>query len=182
MSLAEKFKEYYTYKDYKTWKGDWELIEGIPFAMSPSPSVKHQLILSKLIYLLNKEFKKNKCKKCFVLPETDWVISFDTVVRPDISIVCHLENFEDYINRTPEVIFEIVSPSSYKRDERLKFELYKKEGVKFYILVYPDLKLIKAYKFENGNVIFLKIQDNILEISLDNNCSFKIDINELFEN
>ncbi len=120
-------------------------------------------------------------KNCLVLPETDWVISFDTVVRSDISIVCNLNTFENYINKTPEIIFEIVSPSSSKRDEKLKFELYKREGVKFYILVYPDLKIVRAYKFTNNGATLLKIEENILKIVLNDNCFIKIKIKELFE-
>ncbi len=48
MSLAEKYREHYTIEDYKQWQGDWELIEGIPFAMAPSPFADHQIIISQI--------------------------------------------------------------------------------------------------------------------------------------
>ena len=47
--------EKYTYEDYKQWEGDWELIDGIPQAMAPSPALKHQFIIMKLGYLMNKK-------------------------------------------------------------------------------------------------------------------------------
>ncbi len=39
----------YTYSDYKLWKGDWELIEGYPYAMGPSATGKHQFVSAKIL-------------------------------------------------------------------------------------------------------------------------------------
>jgi hypothetical protein len=49
MSLAEKYLPYYTYEDYKQWEGNWELINGIPYAMAPSPLKKHQLVAVRIV-------------------------------------------------------------------------------------------------------------------------------------
>ena len=175
MGLAEEFKEYYTYEDYKRWQGDWELIEGIPFAMSPSPTVKHQLVVSRIVYIVSRELKKVGCKSCVVLPETDWVVKFNTVVRPDVAVVCDLKDFEGHLKVPPVLIFEVVSPSSSKRDEGLKFELYRREGVKYYALVYPELKRLKVYSFKEGSV---KLLEN--KIPLKENCELSISSEELF--
>jgi Uma2 family endonuclease len=66
-------------------------------------------------------------------------------------VVCGL--FKDYITKAPSLIFEIISPSSAKRDEQLKFELYEKEGVKYYTIVYPNNKIAKVYKLKDGKYI-----------------------------
>ncbi len=181
MGLAEEFREYYTYEDYKNWQGDWELIEGIPFAMSPSPTVKHQLLVSRIVYILSREIERKGCRGCLVLPETDWVVKFNTVVRPDVSVVCDLKDFEGHLKVPPILVFEVVSPSSSKRDEGLKFELYKREGVKLYSLVYPEFRRIKVYSFRNGSAVLLEDRTSgKVEIPLKENCRVSVNLGELF--
>ncbi len=144
MTLA--YLEHYTAKDYELWKGDWELIYGAPYAMTPSPGISHQRIEKKI--LIQVENQLSSCAKCEAFVELDWYCLDDTVVRPDVLVVCH--HLGEKLTRTPELIVEVVSPSSVQRDENLKFELYQKEAVKTYILVYPELKKAKVYQWLNG--------------------------------
>lgn len=145
MTLA--YQEFYTTDDYSRWEGEWELIEGMPYAMSPSPSVTHQTVsinlATSLKNSLNNKSNVKQCDDCLVLMETDWQISNDTVVRPDVMAVC--QTIGEKVLVTPDLIVEVVSSSSTKRDELMKFELYQKEGVSYYILAYPDKRLAKAY-------------------------------------
>ena len=142
MTLA--YQEYYTVADYTHWQGDWELIEGMPYAMSPSPSVSHQVVSTNLVAIIKNSLTANKaCGSCITLMETDWHVSNDTIVRPDVMIVCNITG--EKVITTPELIIEVVSSSSTKRDESMKFELYQQEGVPYYILVYPQLRLAKVY-------------------------------------
>ena len=138
---------HYTYEDYKTWKGDWELIEGIPYAFSPSPFWKHQRL--SLLIAMELEKALEKCNECFVCQEIDWIISYDTVVKPDIVVVCSKIDDYDHIKTTPSIIFEIVSKSTAIKDEKVKFEIYQKEGVKYYILVYSEFEKIKIFELKN---------------------------------
>ncbi len=109
------------------------------------------------------------------IPELDWIIDENTVVRPDMVIVC--KYIEKYLRETPEVIIEIVSPYSRKKDERLKFELYEREGVSSYILVYPDLKVIKAFKIKEGKYEkYFDADEGVLTVELEN-CKFDIALN-----
>jgi len=144
---TEKAIEHYTYDDYCLWEGKWELIEGMPMAMTPSPIIKHQAIATKISYELVKSI--GNCEKCLVLAEEDWKISDDTVVKPDVVLICDEPN-DKYITKAPEVAVEIISPSTAKRDEVFKFDLYEKEKVLFYIIVYPEENKAKVYKIENG--------------------------------
>ncbi len=177
MEIAKKYLPRYTYRDYKNWEGDWELIEGIPYAMSPSPLAKHQRTLLELGRAIQE--KLDKCKnKCFVYPELDWIVDEHTVVRPDISILC--KEIEDYIREVPEVIIEIVSESSAERDERIKFELYEREGVKVYILVYPNLKKVRAFHLVNGKYRkFFDSDTGNLEFKVKD-CSVIVNVGRLF--
>ncbi|MCX8075804.1 MAG: Uma2 family endonuclease [Aquificaceae bacterium] len=141
-----KYLPHYTYEDYQKWQGDWELLEGIPYAMA-SPRYQSQRALSRLLVLINKELEEKFCH-CEVVAELDWVISEDTVVRPDLVVLC--EEPVDYIRKPPALVAEIVSESTRRMDEEIKFELYREEGVKYYLLLYPENRSWKLYENVSG--------------------------------
>ncbi len=136
----------YTYNDYKLWDGDWELIGGIAVSMSPAPVRKHQSLASVIIREIGNQIED--CEICEVLGEVDYKISNDTVLRPDIALTCG-ETHEVYLTKSPEIVVEIISPSTAKRDEKYKFDIYEAEKVKYYILVYPEDLNAKVYKLED---------------------------------
>ncbi len=176
MSLAEKYLPYYTYEDYKQWEGDWELINGIPYAMAPSPFKKHQLLAGKIFSQLFNQLAN--CENCQVFYEIDWIVSKDTIVRPDIIVVCGDES-EDFVRKTPEVVFEIVSKATSFKDENLKFELYEREGVKYYALVYPEEERLKIYKLINGR--FINVFDGKKEnFTFNLECSLKFGVEKIW--
>ncbi len=145
MSTARQDEFLYTYDDYVQWEGDWELIDGVPIAMSPAPTKKHQGLASELIFQLKKQL--GGCPQCEVLGEVDYKIDEDTVVRPDVVLTCGDEG-ETYLTKAPEIIVEIISPSTARKDEHHKFALYEAEKVRYYLLVYPDDLRAKLYKLD----------------------------------
>lgn len=176
MSIALKYRPHYTLKDYEKWQGDWELVEGIPYALA-SPGFKHQKAVIKLISQIEPQLTEG-CKTCHVAIDLDWIIAEDTVLRPDIVIFCHEP--EERLTRTPEVIFEVVSESSVFMDEGLKFEVYQREGVKYYILVYPEKRATKVYALKNSNYIKLSdIRDEVFTLSIKE-CPFMIDFSKVW--
>ncbi|WP_404360187.1 Uma2 family endonuclease [Methylotuvimicrobium sp. KM1] len=76
--------------------------------------------------------------------ETDWQIANDTVVRPDVMVIC--QDIDEKVLVTPDLIIEVVSSTSVKRDEIIKRDLYQREGPPYYILVYPENRLAKVYR------------------------------------
>ena len=164
--------EYYTYDDYKKWRGDWELIDGIAYAMAPSPIFSHQYIAFEVAFEMR---KNNKCENCKIVLEEDYIIDEYNVLRPDISFVCNHKG--EYIKKAPKIVVEVVSKSTQKRDEKIKFEIYEKEKVEYYILVYPDLKKARAFKLVNGK--YEKIGDFVDEV-LEIECT-KIDFKNVFK-
>jgi len=118
--VKSKYITSYTYDDYKLWQGDWELYNGIAVAMSPAPMRKHQSLASEIIYNIREQF--DDCAQCEVLGEVDYKVSDDTVLRPDVVLTCDETN-ESYLVKAPEIIVEIISPSTAKRDEK-----YNKQG------------------------------------------------------
>jgi len=139
--------EYYSYDDYASWEGDWELIDGMPVSMAPTPMIKHQSLASKIITQLTNEIEN--CNRCDVLNEEDWKISDDTVLRPDVVLICDEPN-DIYITKAPEIVVEVISKSTAKKDEKYKFDIYESEKVPYYIIVYPDENIAKIYKLENN--------------------------------
>ena len=113
------YVETYTYEDYKKWEGDWELIDGVPLAMTPSPISIHQIISGKFYKELEEII--DECEDCFVMIEEDYIVKEDTVLKPDVAVVCN-EDIYSFIKNTPKLIAEVVSPSTIKRDEKIKFE------------------------------------------------------------
>ena len=137
MSSALKHSDlpHYTYNDYIHWEGRWELIDGIPYAMSPAPSVKHQAINSRM----HGQFFNllESCKKCRATIYIDWKLREDTVLQPDLLVICHEETSENFITKPPELVAEILSPSTRHKDLGRKFQLYEEQKVKYYIIVDP---------------------------------------------
>jgi len=71
----------YTYKDYEHWEGRWELIDGIPYAMSPKPGILHQKVSNNIAAELKNLLED--CNECVALLPVDWKISDDTILQPD---------------------------------------------------------------------------------------------------
>ncbi len=172
MGLAERYPVRYTVEDWKHWKGDWELIEGVPYAMA-SPRPINQILLSRLTFLLESLFER-ECIECFVGVELDWYISYDTVIRPDIMVLCG--EIPDRVESPPQMVIEIVSPSSRQMDEGLKFELCEREGVKYFVLVYPDEKAVKVFELSKGRYV----EKHSMKFSFGG-CQLEIDLTKAFE-
>ncbi len=175
--LAEIF-ERYTVDDYRKWKGDWELIDGIAYAMAPSPISTHQMLLAEFAKVLSEILEE--CKNCFVLVEEDYIINKENVVRPDLSVVCK-DALAANIIKAPKLIVEIVSSSSAYRDEKVKFAMYEKELVEYYILAYPEEFLVKVYKIQDGK--YQKVGDfsnDSFEVDIDG-CKGEVECRRVFK-
>ncbi len=174
---ALEYKEHYTKRDYPQWDGDWELIEGVAYTMAPSPMVTHQSVAVNIAFEL--KVKTDRCDKCMTLSEIDYEIADDTIVRPDVLLIC--KEIEETVNRTPEIIFEVLSVSTARRDETVKFELYQREGVQYYIIVNPQTKVAKVFRlYKDGR--FVKQGDFTKErfgFVLEN-CTFDFDFSKIW--
>ena len=153
-ALKEEDLPQYTYEDYKLWEGDWELIHGVPYAMAPAPMIKHQAISNRIARFLDEALEN--CTTCQALLPIDWKVNNHTIVQPDNLIICHEPMHEAYITKAPKVIFEILSKSTAHKDKNLKFNLYEKEGVNYYIIVDSNESLAKVYKLNEGRYSYPK--------------------------
>ncbi len=139
-------KEILTYGDYRNWPGEerWELIQGVPYDMSPAPNTRHQEILVALNYqifrcLMNRDCRLFVAPYDFRLPEKDEADDeIITVVQPDLAVVCDSSKVDDRGCRgAPDFIIEILSPSTAAKDQTRKLSLYEKHGVKEYWIIHP---------------------------------------------
>ncbi len=149
----------YTYADYLTWQFDdrLELIKGWIYKMSPAPKRKHQSVSGNLFFEMKLHFNKGECK-IYEAPfdvrlkknkGTDSEV--DTIVQPDISIFCDLTKLDDRgAIDTPDLVVEITSESTMKRDYNDKFNLYEANGVQEYWIVNPDSQSIEIFKLVNN--------------------------------
>ena len=147
----EKYLPHYSYDDYKLWEGEWELIGGTAFAMSPAPMKKHQFVSANIAYELKHVLKD--CENCKSYLPIDWKIAEDTVVQPDNLVLCNDNENASYITKAPLIIFEILSKSTAMKDQHLKYELYQQEGVHYYVIVNPEDEVVKLYKLYDGKYI-----------------------------
>ena len=152
--LALKREERFTYGDYLTWDDDqrWELIDGVPYNMSPAPTVRHQLILGELHrqvanWLLDKPCQVFIAPFDVRLPEDDESDEqVETVVQPDLSIICDKSKLDEAGCRgAPDLIVEILSPSTAHKDLKVKFERYERAGVQEYWIVDPNGSTVQIY-------------------------------------
>ncbi len=152
---ARKLQEQFTYVDYLTWPDDerWELIHGVAYDMSPAPSPEHQRILLEIAAQFHL-FLQGKLCQTYIAPfdvcfseanEADDDI--ETVVQPDLSIICDPQKIDDRgCKGAPDLIVEILSPSTAGKDTQEKFTLYETHGVKEYWLVYPFEHVVEVFE------------------------------------
>jgi len=160
MHAAIDIKGKYTYADYLTWPDEerWEIIDGIPYAMSPAPTRKHQGVLGELFRKFANYFDNKPCR-VYVAP-FDVRLAFDysddhlvdTVVQPDISIFCKKDRLDDKgAVGAPDLVVEILSPSTTKKDIKTKLLLYQKYGVREYWMLEPEKETVEVVVLdENG--------------------------------
>ncbi len=169
----------YSLKDYQHWKDDWELIYGYPYAMSPSPFIKHQLVSHAFLDAFRSGLKNNSNNcNCKVLSETDWIIDEQTVVRPDVMIVCGDIKLDDHLRIPPVLIVEVSSDKTRLKDRNIKFKLYEQCGVKYYIMADPERRSIEAFQLVNNQYQETTAID---EFHLNDTCQVAFHFAEVFE-
>ncbi len=149
MALS-KDERRYTYDDYLTWPDEprKEIINGVSYAMS-SPTVRHQELSVRLTLAMGPIFKGKPCR-LFVAP-LDVVLSEDTVVQPDLLVVCDPTKITGACVRgAPDLAVEILSPSSSSHDRLLKFKRLKNNPFFWLISAHGCATLTRRFLSEEG--------------------------------
>ena len=154
---AEKAR--YTFADCLTWEENEriEIIDGEVFMMAP-PSSIHQEIVAELTRQFGNYLEGKRCK---VYPAPFGVRLFerggespedvDTMVEPDLSVVCDRNKIDKHgCKGAPDLVIEILSPSSLRHDRFVKLALYQRAGVRDYWIVEPETQTVQVYTLESG--------------------------------
>lgn len=182
---ALKNENRYTYSDYAKWNDGirYELIDGIAYMMSPSPSRIHQGILGRL-YVQLWQFLKGKTCEVYISPfdvRLNVNDNDDNVVQPDLIVVCDKSKLDDNsCAGAPDMVIEILSPSSARFDKFVKFQKYQAYGVREYWIVDPASKTVQACVLENGKYIISAYADtDAAPVHILKGCA--IELSEVFE-
>ena len=125
----------------------YELIDGIAYMMA-SPTYRHNMIGGNLHYIIRSYLKEKRCK---VVYETKVYLDESNRFIPDLSVVCDRKKIKpNGIYGAPDLIIEILSPSTRKNDLSVKKDIYEKYGVKEYWLVDPAGETVDVYILQNG--------------------------------
>ena len=178
MSIAEKYRPYYTYEDYCQWEGKWELIEGMPYAMSPLPVPAHQRV--SLIISIRFEKALEKCKSCKVFPPLDWKVNNDTVVQPDVLIVCDKIE-KKYLDFPPVLVVEILSPATASKDRGEKMELYEQQAVQYYLIIDPQFKKTEIYQLINNKYEPVAINPESYTFNFMQDCTADVNLLNIWD-
>jgi len=148
----------YTYADYASWDDEnrYELIDGVAFMMS-APSMAHQTMITEMLRQLANFLRGKQCR--VLVAPFDVCLNArgdedDTVVQPDLLVVCDDSKLDKKrCNGAPDLIIEIVSPSSSRHDRFRKLNKYLFAGVREYWIVDPDDKILNVHVLENGKYV-----------------------------
>lgn len=175
----------YTYADYLTWDEDEriEIIDGKPVMMAP-PLRKHQKVSGEIFAQLHNYLKGKQCEVYhapFVVRlferEEDTPDEIKTVVEPDIVVVCDKNKLDEKgCKGAPDMVVEILSLATAKRDKFVKLHLYRQAGVKEYWIVDPIEQSAQVFELEgtNYNPTAFYNKDDIAKVNALDGCFIEL--------
>lgn len=159
MGLALKDTQHHCYGDYLAWPADvrYELIDGEAYLMAPAPDLAHQDVAGEIFRQVANAMEGRPCRP-FIAPvdvrlpkQAEADESVDTVVQPDVFVVCDAGKLDRRgVRGAPDWVVEVLSPSTASHDQILKRKLYERHGVQEYWLIHPVDRVLTVYRLENG--------------------------------
>lgn len=147
------------YAEYLSLHDDerWEIIDGVAFNMTPAPTTLHQRVVRRL----SGEFYRNlEGKSCeyFIAPFDVRLVAdgksdeeIKNVVQPDLIVICDPSKIDERgCKGSPDLIVEVLSPSTAKKDRTEKLRLYRKAEVKEYWIIDPFNETVEVYAFHEN--------------------------------
>ena len=149
----------YSYADLMDWHNSarYELYDGQPVALV-TPSDVHQEISIELATQLHTYLRGKKCK-VYTAPfdvrifeeEGDSPDDVDTVLQPDLLVVCDQNKVDRHgVHGAPDLVIEVLSPSTAQYDRLIKFNLYQRAGVREYWIVDPETRMASVHTLKDG--------------------------------
>lgn len=158
MTYPQRDKLHHTYGEYLTWSDDRreELIDGTAYVKEPpAPTRSHQELAGEIYHQVRQAIQGKPCRVYFApfdvrLPkagEPDELI--DTVVQPDLMIVCDRQKLDQRgVRGAPDWIAEVLSPRTARYDRMIKVPVYERAGVREVWLIHPLDRTLTVYRLE----------------------------------
>jgi len=179
-----------TFADCLRWpeSEQTELIGGEVFMMAP-PSRMHQRICGEIFRQLGNYLEGKKCE-VYSAPfavrlferEGDSPEDVDTMVEPDVSVICDHSKLDDYgCKGAPDMVVEVLSPSTQRHDRLVKFGLYERAGVREYWIVNPEDRTVQVMlRDKNGTLRLHEVyeQESVAKVNVLDGCF--LELNRVF--
>jgi Uma2 family endonuclease len=142
----------FTWSDYLTWPDEerWEVIDGVAYNMTPSPTSRHQMLAGNFYRILANRLSGHRCR-VFIAP-LDVYFDDTNFVQPDVLVVCDEKKIKDRIYGAPDSVLEVLSPRTSLKDKREKRSLYERFGVKEYIIIDPLEEYVERFYLADGGI------------------------------
>ena len=159
MTFPQRDTLSHTYAEYLTWPegAPYELIDGTAYVKEPAPLRPHQELVGELYHLVRLALQ-GKPYRAYVAPldvrlprgeEADDLV--DTVVQPDVLIVCDLTKLDRLgIRGAPDWLAEVLSPSTARYDRNLKVRAYERAGVREVWLIHPIDRVLSIHRLQGA--------------------------------
>ena len=176
-------KKRYTYEDYvRLPEGSPYQLIGGDLIMVPSPTPYHQRILRKIGFLILQHVEKNDLGEVLYSP-LDVYFSEEDTFQPDIIFISKKRLTivgETKIEAAPDLVIEILSPSTAYYDLGRKYKVYEEAGVKEYWLVHPGIKSIEVYENREDNFQLVQAVREAEIVKSELLKGFEVDLEKIF--
>ena len=180
---AEKAR--YTFADVLTWEENEriEIVNGEVVMMAP-PTTAHQIISGEIFRQLANYLEGKNCRAipapfAVRLFERDGDTSddVDTMVEPDISIVCDHSKLDKHgCKGAPDMVIEVLSPSTQRHDRLVKLDLYQRAGVREYWIVSPEEQAVQVFTLSNDLLLLHEVYDrgSVAKVNVLDGCFIEL--------
>ncbi len=178
----------YTYEDYLKLPEEpgyrYEVLNGF-LVKEPTPSVRHQRVSRELEFQLKLFFDEFDPKGEIFDAPLDVTLGLCNVVQPDILFVSGNRREimrKERIDGPCDLVVEILSPSSRRKDRLKKMEIYRKAGIPHYWIIDPDEKILEAYQLKGENYFLVFTGGPEDEFAHPEFPGLKLDLGKVFYN
>lgn len=147
----------WTYEDYKRLPDDglrYEIMGGVLY-MTPAPGFDHQYIVTRLLVLLEKFVSEHQLGLVLVAPFEVRLPDIAQVVQPDLLFIAagrEPSPGDPFFTGAPDLVVEVLSPSTTRTDRVVKFSAYERAGVREYWLVNPQSRIVEVYALSEDSI------------------------------
>ena len=155
-----------------------EMLDGKIVLMSPRPAVNHNRVIGNIFFAFMGYLRGKTCEP--FADGTDVYLTEKDRVVPDVMIICKKEIIKrNGVHGAPDLIVEVLSPGTEKRDRGYKKDLYEESGVREYWLVEPETQTVEVYLLKDKKFVLddvYRIFPDYVELSADEQEQYKSEV------